>query len=67
VARWRPGPLDGADVSAAPECSPGQGMVEDSLIMALVAIAVMVILAGFGYRISELYSNVNNGLSSAAG
>jgi Flp pilus assembly pilin Flp len=42
-------------------------MVEYSLIMALVAMAVMVVLAGFGYRISELYSNVNNGLSSASG
>jgi Flp pilus assembly pilin Flp len=57
----------GADVSAAPERFPRPGTVEYSLIMLLVAIAVMVILAGFGYRISELYSNVNNGLSSAAG
>jgi Flp pilus assembly pilin Flp len=42
-------------------------MVEYSLIRVLVAIAVMVILAGFGYRISELDSNVNNGLSSVSG
>jgi hypothetical protein len=35
--------------------------------MLLVAIAVLVILAGFGYRISELYANGNNRLSSASG
>ncbi len=46
---------------------PGQGMVEYSLILMLVAIAVIVIFVVVGHRVSDLYSNVNNGLGRASG
>lgn len=47
--------------------SPGQGMVEYSLILLLVAIAVIVIFVLVGHRVSDLYSNVNGGLKTASG
>ncbi|HVC23377.1 MAG TPA: hypothetical protein VNH82_08150 [Candidatus Dormibacteraeota bacterium] len=47
--------------------SLGQGMVEYSLILLLVAIAVMVIFTVFGHRVSDVYSNINNGLGTASG
>jgi Flp pilus assembly pilin Flp len=45
--------------------SPGQGMVEYSLILLLVAIVVMVIFVVLGHRVSDLYSNINHGFSTA--
>ncbi|MFZ0168339.1 MAG: hypothetical protein WA695_07260 [Candidatus Dormiibacterota bacterium] len=43
--------------------SLGQGMVEYSLILMLVALVVMVIFVLVGHRVSDMYSNVNNGLA----
>jgi pilus assembly protein Flp/PilA len=40
----------------------GQGMVEYGLILVLIAIVVIVILTLVGHNVSDLYSNVNNGL-----
>jgi pilus assembly protein Flp/PilA len=42
--------------------SLGQGMVEYSLILMLVALVVMVIFVVLGHRVSDMYSNINNGL-----
>jgi len=47
--------------------SPGQGMVEYSLILVLVAIVVLVIFVVLGHRVSDLYSNINNGVNTASG
>ncbi|MGA2872142.1 MAG: hypothetical protein ABSF27_00890 [Candidatus Dormibacteria bacterium] len=47
--------------------SSGQGMVEYSLILLLVALAIFVIFVTLGHRVSDLYSNINNGLNTAAG
>ncbi len=41
----------------------GQGMVEYALILVLIAIVVIVILAIVGHRVSDVFSNINNGLS----
>jgi Flp pilus assembly pilin Flp len=38
-------------------------MVEYSLILMLVALVVMVIFVLVGHRVSDMYSNVNNGLA----
>jgi pilus assembly protein Flp/PilA len=43
--------------------SLGQGMVEYSLILMLVALVVMVIFVLVGHRVSDMYSNINNGLA----
>ena len=40
----------------------GQGLVEYALIMLLVAIVVIVVLALFGPRIGNLYSNIVQGI-----
>ncbi|MFZ0996203.1 MAG: Flp family type IVb pilin [Candidatus Dormiibacterota bacterium] len=37
-------------------------MVEYSLILMLVALVVMVIFVVLGHRVSDMYSNINNGL-----
>jgi Flp pilus assembly pilin Flp len=42
-------------------------MVEYSLILLLVALAIFVIFVTLGHRVSDLYSNINNGLNTAAG
>ncbi|MGC2206915.1 MAG: Flp family type IVb pilin [Candidatus Dormiibacterota bacterium] len=41
----------------------GQGMVEYALILVLIAIVVIVILTLVGHSVSDVFSNVNNGLS----
>ena len=41
----------------------GQGMVEYALILVLIAIVVIVILAIVGHRVSDVFSNINNGLA----
>ncbi|MGA7086886.1 MAG: Flp family type IVb pilin [Candidatus Dormiibacterota bacterium] len=41
----------------------GQGMVEYGLILVLIAIVVIVILTLVGHNVSDVYSNINNGLS----
>ena len=41
----------------------GQGMVEYALILVLIAIVVIVILTVVGNRTSDVFSNVNSGLS----
>jgi pilus assembly protein Flp/PilA len=43
--------------------SLGQGMVEYSLILMLVALVVLVIFVVLGHRVSDMYSNINNGLA----
>ncbi|MGC2191691.1 MAG: hypothetical protein WA751_05105 [Candidatus Dormiibacterota bacterium] len=45
--------------------SPGQAMVEYSLILVLVALVVLVIFIVVSHRVSDLYSNINNGLGMA--
>ncbi|HVB14708.1 MAG TPA: hypothetical protein VNH38_08150 [Candidatus Dormibacteraeota bacterium] len=45
--------------------SPGQGMVEYSLILLLVAIVVMVIFVVLGHRVSDMYSNISNGFTAS--
>jgi pilus assembly protein Flp/PilA len=47
--------------------SPGQGMVEYSLILMLIAIVVIVIFVVVGHRVSDLYSNIDNGINTASG
>ncbi|HUY57895.1 MAG TPA: hypothetical protein VMV12_08715 [Candidatus Micrarchaeaceae archaeon] len=42
----------------------GQGMVEYSLILMLVALVVLVIFILVGHRVSDLYSNIDNGFAS---
>jgi pilus assembly protein Flp/PilA len=41
----------------------GQGMVEYALILVLIAIVVIVILTVVGHRVSDVFSNINKGLS----
>ena len=41
----------------------GQGMVEYALILVLIAIVVIVILSIVGRRVSDVMSNVSNGLN----
>jgi pilus assembly protein Flp/PilA len=41
----------------------GQGMVEYALILVLIAIVVIVILTLVGSRVSDVYSNISNGLA----
>lgn len=41
----------------------GQGMVEYALILVLIAIVVIVILTLVGHNVSDVFSNINNGLS----
>ncbi len=41
----------------------GQRMVEYGLILVLIAIVVIVILTLVGHNVSDVYSNINNGLS----
>ncbi len=40
----------------------GQGLVEYSLIIALVAIVVIAILVLMGPKIGDIFSNITNGL-----
>lgn len=40
-------------------------MVEYSLILMLIAIVVIVIMVVVGHRVSDLYSNINNGFASS--
>ncbi len=40
----------------------GQGMVEYALILVLIAIVVIAILAVVGHKVSDVFSNINNGL-----
>jgi pilus assembly protein Flp/PilA len=41
----------------------GQGMVEYALVLVLIAIVVIVILTVVGHRVSDIFSNINKGLS----
>ncbi|HVB53853.1 MAG TPA: hypothetical protein VNF24_06630 [Candidatus Acidoferrales bacterium] len=42
-------------------------MVEYSLILVLVALVVLVIFIVLGHRVSDLYSNISNGINTASG
>jgi len=42
----------------------GQGMVEYALILVLIAIVVIVILTVLGHQVSNVFSNVSNGLAT---
>ena len=42
----------------------GQGMVEYALILVLIAIVVIVILTATGKRVSNVFSNISNGLNN---
>lgn len=59
--------------SYTPETAParalaerGQGMVEYALILVLIAIAAIAVLTVIGGTTSNVYSNINNGLSLAS-
>jgi pilus assembly protein Flp/PilA len=41
----------------------GQGMVEYALILVLIAVVVIVILTVVGKQVSNVFSNVSNGLN----
>ena len=41
----------------------GQGMVEYALILVLIAIVVIVVLAVVGHQVSDVFNNINSGLS----
>ncbi len=40
----------------------GQGLVEYALILVLIAIVVIIILGILGNRVSEVFSEINDGL-----
>ena len=42
----------------------GQGLVEYSLILMLIAIVVVVIVSTLGHTVNNVFSNVSGGLSS---
>lgn len=42
----------------------GQGMVEYALILVLIAVVVIVILTVVGQQVSNVFSNVSNGLGA---
>jgi len=42
--------------------SRGQGMVEYALMLMLVALVLIVILTVLGGRVTDMYSNVSNGI-----
>ncbi len=42
----------------------GQGMVEYALILVLIAVVVIVILAVVGHQVSNVFSNISNGLNN---
>ncbi len=42
-------------------------MVEYSLVLLLVAMVVLVIFVVMGHRVSDLYSNISNGVNTASG
>ncbi|MGH7611463.1 MAG: hypothetical protein ACREN4_05530 [Candidatus Dormibacteria bacterium] len=71
--RWRLGSkVTQVQTWLSPACrvrsgSPGQGMVEYSLILLLVAMVVLVIFVVVGHRVSDLYSNISNGVNTASG
>jgi pilus assembly protein Flp/PilA len=46
------------------EDEKGQGMVEYALILVLIAIVVIVILTVVGHQVSNVFSNINSGLST---
>ena len=41
----------------------GQGMVEYALILVLIAVVVIIILTVVGQQVSNVFSNVSNGLA----
>ena len=45
------------------EREEGQGMVEYALILVLIAIVVIVVLAVVGHRVSDVFNNIQSGLS----
>ncbi|HEY6538220.1 MAG TPA: hypothetical protein VI138_04160 [Candidatus Dormibacteraeota bacterium] len=47
-----------------PGVSLGQGMVEYSLILGLVALVVLVVFVLVGHHVSDIYSNINTGLAA---
>ncbi|MGH7667826.1 MAG: Flp family type IVb pilin [Candidatus Dormibacteria bacterium] len=53
----------GQVVSRRDSDEEGQGMVEYALILVLIAIVVIAILTIVGHRVSDVFSNVNTGLS----
>ncbi|HYA00009.1 MAG TPA: Flp family type IVb pilin [Candidatus Binatia bacterium] len=42
----------------------GQGMVEYGMILMLIALVVIVILTVAGHQVSNMFSNVSNGLAT---
>jgi pilus assembly protein Flp/PilA len=42
----------------------GQGLVEYALILVLIAIVVIGILTLLGNKVSQVFSNINDGLST---
>ena len=46
--------------------SPGQGMVEYALILMLVAMVLIVIVGVLGGHVTDMYSNISNGVARAS-
>ena len=46
--------------------SPGQGMVEYALILMLVAMVLIVIVGVLGGHVTDMYSNISNGVAQAS-
>ena len=46
------------------ESEEGQGMVEYALILVLIAVVVIIILTVVGQQVSNVFSNVSNGLNT---
>ncbi len=46
--------------------SPGQGMVEYALVLMLVAMVLIVIVGVLGGHVTDMYSNVSNGVARAS-
>ena len=45
-----------------PTAQRGQGMVEYALILVLIAVVVIVILQVVGHQVTNVFSNISNGL-----
>ena len=46
---------------------PGQGLVEYSLILVVIAVALIVIVTVISHQTNNLYVDIDNGLTQAVG
>jgi pilus assembly protein Flp/PilA len=64
IERIRSGLLYGGVRLARRDGEGGQGLVEYSLILVLIAIVVVVILGVVGRQVNNVFSNVSNGIAA---